>query len=57
MAQQVLVFPSYVAILLLTIIISFFTVTYLWKKGKTVEAMLVINALLQVVTIVILLSK
>jgi len=56
-AQQILVSPSAFAILLLGIIISFFIVTYLWKKGKTVEAMLVINALLQIVIIAILLSK
>jgi len=56
-AQQILVSPSAFAILLLGIIISFFILTYLWKKGKTVEAMLVINALLQIVIIAILLSK
>ena len=57
MAQQILVVPSAIGILLLAIIISFFIVANLWKKGKTVEAMLVINALLQIVIIVILLSK
>jgi len=56
-AQQILVFPSAVGILLVAVIISVFFVTSLWKKGKTVEAMLVVNALLQIVTIVILLSK
>lgn len=57
MAQQILFFPSYVAILLLAIVISLFIITYLWKKGKTVEAMLAINALLQIVIIMILLFK
>jgi len=57
MAQQIMVVPSVIGILLLAVIISLFIVASLWKKGKTVEAMLVINALLQIVTIVILLSK
>ena len=57
MAQQILVFPSAIGILLLAVTVSLLIVAYLWKKGKTVEAMLVINALLQIVTIVILLFR
>ena len=57
MAQQILVFPSAIGILLLAVTVSLLTVAYLWKKGKTIEAMLVINALLQIVIIVILLFK
>jgi len=57
MSQQILVVPSAVGILLLAIIVTLFIVATLWKKGKTVEAMLVINALLQITIIVILLFK
>jgi len=57
MAQQTLVFPSAIGILLLVIVILSFIVANLWKRGKTVEAILVVNALLQIITIVILLFK
>jgi len=57
MPQQILIVPSAIGILLLAIVITLFIVATLWKKGKTVEAMLVINALLQIIIIVILLFK
>jgi len=57
MAQQILVFPSAIGILLLAVTVSLLTVSYLWKKGKTIEAMLVINALLQIFIIIILLFR
>jgi len=56
-AQQILVVPSAIGILLLAILVMLFIVAALWKKGKTIEAMLVINALLQIIIIVILLFK
>jgi len=56
MPQQILIVPLPI-ILLLAVIISLFIVVSLWRKGKTVEAMLVINALLQIVIIVILLFE
>jgi len=51
-----MVFPSFFGILLIAIVIAVLFFAVLWKKGKTVEAMLVLNALLQIVIILILIS-
>jgi len=51
-----MVFPSFFGILLIAIVIAILFFAVLWKKGKTVEAMLVLNALLQIVIILILIS-
>ena len=55
-SQVTMVSPSFFGILLMAIVIAALIFAVLWKKGKTVEAMLVINALLQVAIIMILLS-
>lgn len=44
-----------VPLLLIAITIAVLIFAVLWKKGKTVEAMLVLNAMLQIVIILILL--
>jgi len=55
--QVPMAYPSFFGILLMAIVIAVIIFAVLWKKGKTVEAMLVLNALLQVVIILILLFK
>ena len=57
MSSQVtfMVFSLPLGILFMAII-AVLICAVLWKRGKTVEAMLVLNALLQVVIIMILLS-
>jgi hypothetical protein len=55
--QVPMAYPSFFGILLMVIVIAVIIFAVLWKKGKTVEAMLVLNALLQVVIILILLFK
>jgi amino acid permease len=57
MSSQTMVYPSFLGILLVTIIVIALIFAVLWKKGKTVEAMLVLNALLQIVIILILVFK
>jgi len=52
-----MVVASIPAILLIAVIIAVIASVVLWRKGKTVEALLVINALLQVIIILILLFK
>lgn len=56
-SQTVMVYPSFFGILLIAVIITSFLSIVLWKKGKSVEALLVLNALLQVAIILILLFK
>lgn len=56
-SSQVMVSPSFLGILLMIIAVAVFFIALLWKKGKTVEALLVINALLQIIIILILLSS
>lgn len=55
--QIPMAYPSFFGILLMAIIIAVLFFVILWKKGKTVEAVLVLNALLQAVIILILLFK
>ena len=55
--QYPMVVASIPAILLIAVIIAVIASVVLWRKGKTVEALLVINALLQVIIILILLFK
>jgi len=55
MSSQVMVSPSFLGILLSAIVIVAAIFALLWKKGKTVEAMLTINAFLQIIIILILL--
>lgn len=47
---------SFIGILLIAIVGVAIIFAVLWKKGKTVEAMLLLNALLQAVIIMILFS-
>jgi hypothetical protein len=42
-------------LLVMAIVIAVLIFAILWKKGKTVEAMLVLNALLQTIIILVLL--
>jgi hypothetical protein len=55
--QIPMAYPSFFGILLMAIIIAVLFFAILWKKGKTVEAVLILNALLQAVIILILLFK
>lgn len=52
-----MVSPSFLGILVMVIAVAAIIFAYLWKKGKSVEAMLMLNALLQVIIILILLSQ
>lgn len=57
MPQEIMVVPSIFGILILVLVVVSFAIVMLWKRGKTVEAMLAVNALLQFIIILILLFK
>ena len=57
MPQEIMGVPSIFGILILVLVVVSFAIVMLWKRGKTVEAMLAVNALLQFIIILILLFK